>query len=597
MSQFAAILGPPGHAASPDVIDAIDAALAPLAPDGGARWQGDGAILLCHRLIVTHQDAAEAQPLSFEGQIWIAGDFRLDGRDALVSQLRQHGRTVAPDMPDSALVLHAWHVWGERCVTHLLGDFGFAIWDARERRLFAARDHFGVSLIHYATVDGALIVANGIRALLAHPALDRTPDRASIGDFLLFGHSLDPARGMYRAVRRLPPAHTLDWRGGEAVVRRYWSPPEPHVAEPRLSEAEQVARFDAVLGEAVADRLRTDRIAISLSGGIDSPLIAAMAVRHAAPGTRLDAYSVGFDWLIPDQERHFASVAARHLNIPFHAFSLDSASLDPPGGPWRMVPEPRFSLRVQGIELMMPAVRASGARLVLSGLGGDVLAATIPDYWSSLLRAGKLGRWAREGWAFRRHFGHRPPLRPRSAAKTPWPLPSWLRPDFVREQRLDARASARKDQIVTTDPRVGMATIAYWSELLAGLGPEGNGSPIKGASPFFDVRLLEAALALPPMPWLHRKQILRKVAEPMLPPAITRRRKSPLGGHGFFAAALHGYDPAAAALAQAGPIDDFVDRAALLALLPPGADMPGRDYTTDITNAAGMALWLRNAGT
>ena len=87
---------------------------------------------------------------SLDGRTWITADARVDGRADLVRELTAHGCYGLRDATDTALILHAYRVWGESCVGNLLGDFAFAIWDGERRRLFCARDHFGVKPLFYA---------------------------------------------------------------------------------------------------------------------------------------------------------------------------------------------------------------------------------------------------------------------------------------------------------------------------------------------------------------------------------------------------------------------------------------------------------------
>src|SRR5271168_1237137 len=114
-------------------------------PDWRDTWS-HGAIGLGHTLLrTTRESQTERQPASLDGHLWISADARIDCREELEKKLEQHGRGAAGRAAtDSGLILRAYAAWGAECVQHLRGDFAFAIWDARKKLLFCARDHFGV---------------------------------------------------------------------------------------------------------------------------------------------------------------------------------------------------------------------------------------------------------------------------------------------------------------------------------------------------------------------------------------------------------------------------------------------------------------------
>src|SRR5712692_8529672 len=113
-------------------------------PDSRECWT-NGSIGLGHAMLrTTCESLGERQPANLDGRFWIVADARLDGRTELIGELQRSGRVVRAKAPDSELILHAYATWGTPCVEHLLGDFSFAVWDARNQHLFCARDHFGI---------------------------------------------------------------------------------------------------------------------------------------------------------------------------------------------------------------------------------------------------------------------------------------------------------------------------------------------------------------------------------------------------------------------------------------------------------------------
>ena len=600
MSGFAVLIAPPGAPPSPMVAQRLLQALAGIGPDRQASTCV-GRATLCHSLLaVTPEEAADEQPASIDPGTWLAGDLRLDAREDLVSSLRQHGRRVDIADPDSILVLNAWAVWRRRCVEHLLGDFSFVVWDEPRQELFAARDHFGIAALLVAEVDGALLVSNAMRAMRKMPGLGAKIDPHALGDFIVMGHCADPRATVFSAIRRLPAAHALTFQDGRLNEQRYWEPPPIDDAAPFVSGAEEVERFSHHFALAVADRMRCTSTALSLSGGMDSGLIAGFA-RQARGNGRIHAYTVGYDWLIPDNERYFAGLTAHHLDLAFHPRAVDDFVIDPPGGHWRLAPEPSLNMRVPAGGVLAPELRARGVRLVLNGLGGDQLAVEPATRWADLALGGRWRTLWRDGVRYRQTFGRRPPLRASLAARrgrglfSNAPRWSWLRPEFAAEHHLFEHNEAMYEEERSGQQRASMARDAIWSQYAAATSPEQTGLPMKTAFPFFDVRVWEAASRLAVVPWLTQKHILRRAGAPLLPPVITRRRKVALGVFASWEMAKRGIEPARTPLSQPGAIDEYVDRGGVLTGLQNIDTLDPQEYDQGICRLAGLAEWFKHS--
>lgn len=598
MSGFAAIIGPRGSQIDSGDLGKVAAAIAYCGPDRQNHWH-DGNVGLAHALLrTTFEDEGDRQPLSFDGKVWLVGDIRVDDRGEFVRQLRAAGRDADAALPDSALVLHAYHAWGEACVQRLIGDFAFAIWDDRSNSLFCARDQFGAVPFHYASIGPVMTVANTVEALLALPGLDRSLNRATIGDYLLFGHSYDPAAGFFRNVHRLPPAHCLTWSEGASKVWRYWSPPDPEPRSMAESETEVVERFAHILGEAVKDRLRAPRVAISLSGGMDSTLVAAMAVRHAPAGVSIEAHSSGCDWFVPDTERNWAYQCARHLGIAFHANSVEPTLIDPVDGVhWRDAPEPRFWMQRLTNEGLFRRVVKNDARVLLTGHGGDALVGAGFHEWGELLAHRDFTRLIPQLWRYFRHFKRRPPLRgawnrrTRARSSSPWPVT--LDPAFVEELDLERRWDAVNVTRLAGDPRHSLVDDAFWAELLSGLHPESLRLPLKVRSPLIDVRLINEVMRLPATPWQFDKTILRRVGAELLPESILARRKTAYGYNLYCEAARQGHAPWLNAVAGAPELEGLVDGAQVDKAVAEIETLDPNAYFRRIGYPAGLAMWIR----
>jgi asparagine synthase (glutamine-hydrolysing) len=207
---------------------------------------------------------------------------------------------------DTEVIVHLYEEYGVDCVRHLHGMFAFALWDTRRRQLVLARDRIGKKPLLYALRDGELSFASEMGALLRCRGISRHIDVEALDCYLAYGYVPAP-QSVFSSVRKLPPAHTLVLRDGNATIQRYW----------RLSYAQKLAVKDPrELHEPIrhAVRTATRRRLISdvplgafLSGGIDSSaVVAAMAEAADAP---VKTFSIGFENAAYDELRHARRVA------------------------------------------------------------------------------------------------------------------------------------------------------------------------------------------------------------------------------------------------------------------------------------------------
>jgi asparagine synthase (glutamine-hydrolysing) len=519
-------------------------ALAYRGPDAQDVWSA-GEVGLGHTLLATTFEAVhERQPCSLDGVIWITADLRLDARPDLLHELRSAGRELRSDVTDPVLVLHAYQVWGERCVDHLRGDFAFAIWDGRERQLFCVRDQIGVKQFFYSVTKTGLVFSNTLDCVRGHPDVSRELNDLAIADFLIFRFNQELDTTSFSQIRRLPPAHCLRWQDGKVTVRRYWT--LACDKELRYRRREQyVEHFLEVLGQAVEDRLRTNRTLLCFSGGLDSTSVAALARERSVSRGRsvqFQAVTSVYDSLIPDREREYAAVAAQHLRIPVAYLGADHYELferwDQPGV---RRPEPNSEPCCNAMNYDFFRFCAERGRVALGGHGGDpVQLQSLPypwiqfkrghwirlavDMWHSLA----LGRWPRLGlrtWWRRRRDKHRHPGDI---------LPPWLNSDLVRELRLEERIQQMSDPVPCLHehrPEV------YRSVTSVGMIEEFNDFDpgitrccLEVRQPYFDLRVIDFFLAIPGIPWSHDKALVRLAMRRHLPEVICSRRKAPLAG-------------------------------------------------------------------
>ncbi len=542
MSGICGVVNLDGAPADRERLREMTHSLAFRGPDGQDCWAGGRAGLGHTMLGTTFEAIGEHQPASLEGKIWITADARIDGRAELVARLRAKGREVGAGATDAQLILHAYQAWGEECVTHLLGDFAFAIWDAPRAKLFCARDHFGVKPFFHAHVGRALIFSNTLDCVRLHPAVSAALDDLSIADFLMFEMNQDAAATAFRDIRRLPPAHCLSADGDGVRVRQYWRLPVDARVHYRAA-GDYVEHFRELLHVAVTDRLRTDRIGVELSGGLDSTSVAATAHAALARAGRpfeMNALAIVYDHLIPDEERRYAGLAAAKLGIPIHYFAADGFVLyrDSERAENRL-PEPSHD---PGVASTLDMIRreASFGRVTLTGWDGDALFNESPKpYFRSLAKELRWGRLAAGVAQYAISQRRIVPLTLRawlardSAADIAPPYPEWIEPSLEARLGLRERWRQAHDEPVMTHPvrpyafRIldyVMRVSNFFEYSDAGV----TGVALEHRHPLMDLRLQRFCLSLPPMPWCVKKQIVRQAMRGALPDAVLRRPKTPL---------------------------------------------------------------------
>ena len=507
-------------------------------PDRVGMWAGE-SVGFAHTLLATTFEAeTEQQPFTLDGNVYITADCRIDARDELKAALASHGRTDVKNANDAELILHAYHVWGEDCVDHLLGDFSFAIWDAPKRRLFCARDQSGIKQFYYAEKSGRFIFSNTLNCVRLHPAVSDKFDDLVMLDFLMMGANKDIASTtIFADIRSLPPAHTLTWEAAQLRIRRYWQRPIDEPIRFRRSR-DYVDRFVELLDDAIRDRLRTRKADVQMSGGLDSTLIAARILKVAGKDFDLHAHCIYFSTLIPDQERHYAELAARHLGIPIHLLCADG--YEPyQGGSGAATPEPEDLTRY-AMHLDYRRPMAAHSRVNFYGEGPDNLLKYEWRIYLDYLR--EQGRYGHIMGDLTRSFLLDPRLplnfaRRRKALSSFWnpaSFPEWLRPEMVDRYGLRERWTKSWTPERGAHPyhpaAYGSMSISNWLANFNSADPGVTGEHMETRNPFLDLRLARYLLAVPVIPWCRRKLLVRHASRDVLPKEIWNREKTPLVG-------------------------------------------------------------------
>ncbi len=353
-------------------------------PDGfGDWWSEDGRIGLAHRrLAIVDLSALGHQPMHmvdrglsivFNGEIYNFIELRCD-LEARGYNFKSHC--------DTEVILAAYAEWGNDCVDRFNGMFAFAIYDAHAKVIFLARDRAGEKPLFYRVADGAIYFGSELKALLANPDLPRRIDPEALDTYLMLGY-VPGDRCILAGYQKLPAAHALsfDLRTGSCRVWRYWSLPAFDPLE-TIDESALVSELDSLLQDAVRRQLQADvPVGVLLSGGVDSSLVTAMAVRMSA---EVHTYSIGFPGHDRFDETNHARLVANHFGTQHTELMAEPAWADLIPLLARQFDEPVADSSMIPTFLLSRLVRQQ-CTVALGGDGGDELFGGYA-YYSQILR-------------------------------------------------------------------------------------------------------------------------------------------------------------------------------------------------------------------
>lgn len=333
-------------------------------PDGqGIRVRGDAALGFC-RLSIIDLDGG-MQPMEnetgdmalvFNGEIYNYMDLR--------KELEKAGHTFASHS-DSETLIHGYEEYGEKIFDHLRGMFAFAIWDEKKKRLFAARDFFGIKPFYYAMIDGCFVFASEIKSILEFPGCRREVNREALEQYLSFQYSvLDET--FFKGIYRLEAGSFLTFENGRIHVEKYFDP--LLTPEKKCSEQLLFKRLEKTLKDSVECHMVSDvEIGAFLSGGVDSSFVAEQF-------TGKKAFTVGFlDRQSKYNEIEAASGLAGKLGLEHHTKTISKEEF------WEAVPKVMYYLDEPSGDASAVALyfvsqeAAKYVKVVTSGEGADEL--------------------------------------------------------------------------------------------------------------------------------------------------------------------------------------------------------------------------------
>lgn len=602
-----------------DRIRALTTQLQQFGPDGACYWVGDSVGVGYQHHRTTPEAPADPPPVQ-EGSTVVVADLRLDNRSELRTRLDCRDEGIS----DTALLREAYEEWGVYCPDELVGAFAFAIWDCDRHRLLCARDHIGVKPLYVVDQPETVAVASAVPPLLDVPGVDVTPNHTRIGDFLT-GRFENREATFYENVERLPPGHSITVTRDEVQRRAYWSPAD---VEP-LDTAPQAAyerRFRELFETAVADRMRAaGRVGSLLSGGLDSSSICCVAGRRQSEtgAEPLPTVSAVFDSVPACDEREYiqAVLDAGRFDPTFvrgdQIGPLDAVDTMLEGGS-----EPYYPSLFMLIPGLFAEANDAGIDVLLNGYGGDqTMGSDLRGHLRGLARRGRVLSLLSEVRAYANRYPGlstrgvlwRDVLRPLA----PGPIRrTWhrrfdpehyvanafapLNQGFAHESGLagrlarDATSAPARSQRALRRRSLAASEPSFYLErshvagALTGVEPR---------FPYFDKRLVEFSLGLPPGQTVQNgldRTIVRAALGDELPDAVRRRDDkaefSPNVVHGF---TTYGIDDVDDALFDAPPdVGRYLDTAALEAARERIGSDPDVSDARTLCMATMLERWL-----
>src|ERR1700686_95568 len=316
------------------------------------------------------QDPVSGNWIVFNGEIYNFRELRKELEGAGV-EFKSHS--------DTEVILAAYRVWGESCLTRLGGMFAFALWDAPRKRLLLARDPMGIKPLYYHQSKQNFIFASEVRTLVQTGLVPRKLDPTGVLSYLEFGSVYEPWT-IVEGVMAVPPGHVLTVDNGSVSSREYWNPLQAASrADSHASSGNGIATADqlpTILRDAVLSHLVSDvPVGVFLSGGIDSSALVAILSHN---GVRSNTFSLVFQEEEFNEGQYSREIARRfgteHLEIPVS--QQDTLAV---------LPEALCAMdqpTIDGINtyLVSTKTRAAGVKVALTGLGADEMFAGYSNF-------------------------------------------------------------------------------------------------------------------------------------------------------------------------------------------------------------------------
>lgn len=378
-----------GEPITPSLLSEMCATITHRGPDDEGLYAQNNVGLGARRLSIIDIEGGH-QPLSNEdGSVWVAHNGEIYNFPDLREELMARGHTFT-SRTDTETIVHSYEEWGDECIKKFTGMFAFALWDARKKRLLAARDRVGIKPLYYTVLENqTLIFGSEIKTILVHPEVKRSLEPRALDFYLTFEYIPEPFSA-FKNIHKLPAGTFLVYEHEKIRIKRYWT--VDMASKESLSPKDGKASISAIeedlyerLKESVRARLLSDvPLGAFLSGGVDSSAIVGMM--HELGVVPIKTFSIGFEDATYNELDHARRISQKfhtdHQELILQPQALDLTEklihhLDEPFGDFSIFPTYLVS------KMARPHVK-----VILSGDGGDELFAGYEHY-----QAQKISRW------------------------------------------------------------------------------------------------------------------------------------------------------------------------------------------------------------
>ena len=519
--------------------------------DAGVFFDKDVALGM-RRLSIIDLDGGK-QPISNEdGSITTVFNGEIYNYLSLQEELEGRGHRLRT-ASDTEVIVHLYEDLGEECVQHLRGMFGFAVWDARKRRLLLARDRLGIKPLYYTRAGGRLIFGSEIKAILQHPSVQVLLNHEGLNNFLSLKYVPAP-QTMFEGIHALPPGYLLTCDENGVKIRRYWDLSFANHQNGHVPEETYAEQLEALLRESVKLHLASDvPFGAFLSGGVDSSTIVALMSQFLSGPVK--TYSVGFAGHGEKfSELPYARLVAKQFKTDHHEVFIRPSHLVDLAQKvvWHL--DQPLAEHATLANYMVAELASRDVKMVLTGEGGDELFAgyarysgeRLSPFFQRIPKAAKSLALAASS--------HLPGLRRQKLALYALSQPeeatrfvNWF-PLFNSEMKEALLLSDLKDSLhgcdadsvfgqhlASTDASEPLDRMLYvdtklWlPDLLLARGDKMSMAvSLEARVPLLDHKLVEFAATLPQnlkVKGLVRKYLLKKVSRRWLPSEIIDRKK------------------------------------------------------------------------
>lgn len=532
-------------------------------PDGGDAVTS-GSVGLVYRAFHTNRESRlEQQPLISTARHILCWDGRLDNRAELLSLL---DCPLKEERTDAAIAMAAYLQWGAACLVRFVGDFALSLWDPESRTLLLARDAAGPRPLYYHANHERIVWSSELMPLLSVPGVDLEINDEYVAGFLARGVRVDVTP--YKDTYAVPPGHVAVVTNGRLEVRRFWQL-NPTIQIRYKSDADYEEHFRFLFRDAIRCRLRVDGpVWATLSGGLDSSSIVCMAddvlATESVQSPRVETVSYVYDRSTTSDERNFIYCVEEHRGASGHHLrDEDHPTLGQFPDESRVSFPDFLDCFVNRHRALCSAMKADGARVLLTGHGGDELLCSganpapqlgdllVEHRWRDLHRA--LVTW---GDALKRPYldllwrdGLLPLLPPRlqlfCGVKVNFKLPPWFNHEFVARMNMRERYLVSGNGLDFSLPSARDQAVGFRSamKVVAKNSYRARGA-IETSYPFLHRPLVEFLQAIPYEQRVRpgeTRSLMRRALNDLLPEKVLKRRSKKGPQEALFRAVAHNW--------------------------------------------------------